>query len=141
MLTYADLHSSDSEAGVNSGERLELTCIRQHTSCIRQHTSSIRQHTSAYVSIRVDSGKRLEQTVVGSDDKSRVALVQQPLQNRLHTSAYVSIRLHTSAYVSIRQHTSAYVSIRQHTSAYTGDARCPRQTYADVCECRGAHDT
>ena len=31
---------------------------------------------------------------------------------RLHTSAYVSIR---RAYVSIRQHTSAYFSIRQHT--------------------------
>jgi hypothetical protein len=41
----------------------------------------------------------------------------QTTTQRLHTSAYVSIRQHTSAYVSIRQHTSAYVSIRQRLHA------------------------
>ncbi len=70
-----------------------------------------------------------------------LSLSRRPAQSqkdRLHTTAYVSIRQHTSAYVSIasayvsiRQHYVSirqhYVSIRQHTPALRQHTRALRQ--------------
>ena len=103
-----------------------LTRIRQHTSAyvsIRQHTCvlfagdglSIRQDTSGYVRIRQHTcvlfagdglcvsictfvpGNQLKRTfVLFAGDRFTIA-VGHHREKRLHTSAYVSIRLHTSA--------------------------------------------
>ncbi len=72
-------------------------------------------YTSAYVSIC---------TAFLEAHTTKLYEVGEHKLNRLHTSAYVSIRQHTSAYVSIRQH---HAIIRE-----VGDDNLNR-LYAGVC--------